>query len=846
MTFYENVKRLVQYGIETGLIPEEERIYATNQLLELFGEDEYTEPDAAFSDVDLEEVLTELLDYAAKKGILKENSVVCRDLFDTKIMNCLVPRPAQVIGRFRELYAQSPQAATDYYYKLSQDSDYIRRYRISKDMRWKVDSPYGEIDISINLSKPEKDPKAIAAAKAAKQSGYPKCLLCMENIGYAGRVDHPARQNHRVIPVTINGTDWGFQYSPYVYYNEHCIVFNGQHVPMKIERATFVKLFDFIKLFPHYFLGSNADLPIVGGSILSHDHYQGGNYQFAMAKAPIERQVVIAGYEDVETGIVKWPLSVLRIRSKDETRLIDLADHVLAAWRGYADEKAGIFAETNGELHNTITPIARKVGDVFELDLALRNNITTEEYPMGVFHPHPDKHNIKKENIGLIEVMGLAILPARLKKELQTLAEYIVEKKDIRSNPEIEKHAEWVKRILPKYPDVSRENVMDILKKEVGYAFTAGLEDAGVYKCTPEGREAFMRFVGVYDFNIYKEVIAMRILVTGGAGYIGSHTCVELLNEGYEVVVVDNLYNASKKSLERVEQITGKSVTFYETDIRDREGLEAVFAKESVDAVIHFAGLKAVGESVSKPIEYYQNNIAGTLTLCDVMRKHGVKNIIFSSSATIYGDPAMIPITEECPKGVCTNPYGWTKWMLEQVLIDIQKSDPEWNVILLRYFNPIGAHKSGLIGEDPKGIPNNLLPYVAQVAIGKLECLGVFGDDYDTPDGTGVRDYIHVVDLARGHVKAIQKLADKEGVNIYNLGTGNGYSVLQVVHAFEKACGHPIKYQIKDRRPGDIAQCYCDPAKAKQELGWVAEYGIEEMCADSWRWQSQNPNGYND
>lgn len=338
----------------------------------------------------------------------------------------------------------------------------------------------------------------------------------------------------------------------------------------------------------------------------------------------------------------------------------------------------------------------------------------------------------------------------------------------------------------------------------------------------------------------------MRILVTGGAGYIGSHTCVELLNEGYEVVVVDNLYNSSKKSLERVEQITGKSVTFYETDICDREGMDAIFAKESVDAVIHFAGLKAVGESVSKPIEYYQNNIAGTLTLCDIMRKHGVKNIIFSSSATIYGDPAMIPITEECPKGVCTNPYGWTKWMLEQVLIDIQKSDPEWNVILLRYFNPIGAHKSGLIGEDPKGIPNNLLPYVAQVAIGKLECLGVFGDDYDTPDGTGVRDYIHVVDLARGHVKAIQKLADKEGVNIYNLGTGNGYSVLQVVHAFEKACGHPIKYEIKDRRPGDIAQCYCAPEKAKRELGWVAEYGIEEMCADSWRWQSQNPNGYND
>lgn len=338
----------------------------------------------------------------------------------------------------------------------------------------------------------------------------------------------------------------------------------------------------------------------------------------------------------------------------------------------------------------------------------------------------------------------------------------------------------------------------------------------------------------------------MRILVTGGAGYIGSHTCVELLNEGYEVVVVDNLYNANKKALDRVEEITGKKVTFYETDICDKEGMNAIFDKEEVDAVIHFAGLKAVGESVAKPIEYYQNNIAGTLTLCDVMRAHGVKNIIFSSSATVYGDPAMIPITEECPKGICTNPYGWTKWMLEQILTDLQTADPEWNVILLRYFNPIGAHKSGMIGEDPKGIPNNLLPYVAQVAIGKLECLGVFGDDYDTPDGTGVRDYIHVVDLARGHVKAIRKLADKEGVSVYNLGTGNGYSVLQVVHAFEKACGHPIKYQIKERRPGDIAQCYCAPEKAKNELGWTAEYGIEEMCEDSWRWQSQNPNGYND
>ena len=338
----------------------------------------------------------------------------------------------------------------------------------------------------------------------------------------------------------------------------------------------------------------------------------------------------------------------------------------------------------------------------------------------------------------------------------------------------------------------------------------------------------------------------MRILVTGGAGYIGSHTCVELLSEGYEVVIMDNLYNSSQKAVDRIQEISGKEVTFYETDLMDREGVKAIFEKEKIDAVIHFAGLKAVGESVQKPIEYYQNNIAGTLILCDEMRNHGVKNIIFSSSATVYGDPAQIPITEECPKGIPTNPYGWTKWMLEQILTDIHTSDPEWNVILLRYFNPIGAHKSGKIGEDPKGIPNNLLPYVAQVAIGKLECVGVFGNDYDTPDGTGVRDYIHVVDLAKGHVKAIKKLADKDGVNVYNLGTGNGYSVLQVVKAFEKACGHEIPYQIKPRRAGDIATCYSKCDKAKAELGWEAEFGIEEMCADSWRWQSQNPNGYKD
>lgn len=336
----------------------------------------------------------------------------------------------------------------------------------------------------------------------------------------------------------------------------------------------------------------------------------------------------------------------------------------------------------------------------------------------------------------------------------------------------------------------------------------------------------------------------MKILVTGGAGYIGSHTCVELLEAGYDVVVVDNLYNASEKSIERVKEITGKDLMFYQADILDEEALDKIFEKEQVDGVIHFAGLKAVGESVAKPLEYYKNNITGTLILCDVMRRHNVKNIIFSSSATVYGDPAFIPITEECPKGTPTNPYGWTKSMIEQILTDFHTADEEWNVILLRYFNPIGAHKSGKIGEDPKGIPNNLLPYVAQVAIGKLECLGVFGDDYDTPDGTGVRDYIHVVDLARGHVKAIDKMKENPGVKIYNLGTGKGYSVLDIVKAFGKACGHEIPYVIKARRPGDIATCYSDASLAKEELFWEAEYGIEEMCADSWNWQKMNPNGY--
>ena len=492
---YEAIKKLVTYGMETGLISEEEKIYSTNLILDVLKLDDYEEPEENYEKVELEPVLKELLDYAVEKGLI-EDSVVYRDLFDTRLMNCLMPRPSQVIKAFKEKYAVSPKEATDYYYKLSRDSDYIRRYRVSKDMKWVTKTEYGDIDITINLSKPEKDPKAIAAAKLAKQSGYPKCQLCRENEGYAGRTNHPARENHRIIPITINGGQWGFQYSPYVYYNEHCIVFNGQHVPMKVERATFVKLFDFIKLFPHYFIGSNADLPIVGGSILSHDHFQGGNYEFAMAKAPVEREFTVKGYEDVKAGIVKWPLSVIRLSCTDEKRIIDLADHILKAWRGYTDEEAYVFAETDGEPHNTITPIARKRGDMYELDLALRNNITTPECPLGLYHPHNELHHIKKENIGLIEVMGLAVLPSRLKEEMEILSDYIVDGKDIRSNEKIEKHADWVDEFRPKYPVINAGNVDAVLKEEIGIVFKKVLEDAGVFKRDVKGQAAFDRFTG--------------------------------------------------------------------------------------------------------------------------------------------------------------------------------------------------------------------------------------------------------------------------------------------------------------------------------------------------------------
>lgn len=491
---YDAIARLVRYGMDCGLLPACEKIYATNLLLDCFKEEDYTEPAALPEQIDLESTLQELLDEAVRRGLIEDN-IISRDLFDTRLMNCLVPRPAEVQRCFKEHYAKSPREATDYFYRLSQDSDYIRRYRIKRDMRWKVDSPYGAIDITINLSKPEKDPKTIAAARLAKASSYPKCQLCRENEGYAGRMNHPARENHRIIPITINGSEWGFQYSPYVYYNEHCIIFNSQHTPMKIERATFVKLFDFVRQFPHYFLGSNADLPIVGGSILSHDHFQGGHYTFAMETAPIEKEITIPGYEDITAGIVKWPLSVIRIRHRDEKRLIDAATHILECWRGYTDPDAQIFAETDGEPHNTITPIARMRDGQFELDLALRNNLTTKEHPLGLYHPHARWHHIKKENIGLIEVMGLAVLPSRLKGEMEQLAHCLTTGKDISAHPELAKHSDWVQEFLPRHPEITPANVHPILQQEIGQVFVHVLEDAGVYKCIPEGREAFMRFI---------------------------------------------------------------------------------------------------------------------------------------------------------------------------------------------------------------------------------------------------------------------------------------------------------------------------------------------------------------
>lgn len=488
------IAALAAYGLKTGLITADDRIFAINSILAALGLDDYEEPEN-IPDMELEEILKGLLDFACSKNIIPD-SIAYRDLFDTKLMACLTPRPSEVIARFKADYAVSPVTATDNYYKLSRDTDYIRRYRIAKDIKWKTETEYGELDITINLSKPEKDPKAIAAAKNAKQSGYPKCLLCPENVGYAGRLNHPARQNHRIIPVDICGEPWGFQYSPYVYYNEHCILFNTKHTPMVIDKKAFEKLFDFVSKFPHYFIGSNADLPIVGGSILSHEHFQGGNYTFAMAKANIEKEYKIKGFEDVTVRRVKWPMSVIRLRSADTGRLVELADIILTKWRGYTDEAAFIFAETDGEPHNTITPIARRNGDMYELDLVLRNNITTEEHPLGVYHPHAELHHIKKENIGLIEVMGLAVLPARLKNEMQQLADVLVTKgvSAVRSDPVLEKHADWAEEFCSRRT-VNADNVHDVIRDEIGKVFAKVLEHAGVYKRTPEGEAAFDRFV---------------------------------------------------------------------------------------------------------------------------------------------------------------------------------------------------------------------------------------------------------------------------------------------------------------------------------------------------------------
>ena len=488
----QQLRKLICYGREKGFFEKRDEIYITNRLLEAMGIDEYS-CDEDFSNVDLESTLKSLLDFACESGIIQDN-IVSHDLFDTKLMGLLLPRPSEITNRFWELYQNSPEQATDYYYQLSCDSDYIRRYRTKKDIKWVTDTAYGELDITINLSKPEKDPKAIAAEKAAPQAGYPKCLLCKECEGYAGRMNFPARQNHRVIPVTINDGEWCFQYSPYVYYNEHCIVFNSQHTPMSINRATFKKLLDFVVLFPHYFVGSNADLPIVGGSILSHDHFQGGHYTFAMAKAPMTQALHFSGFDDVQCGIVKWPMSVIRARCKNPDRLVELADKILLNWRGYTDESAFVFARTDGEQHNTITPIARKNGDYFELDLVLRNNITTKEHPLGVYHPHAELHHIKKENIGLIEVMGLAVLPSRLKDEMALLSAAMLSGGNLRGDEALEKHADWADKIHQKYPDINAENIDGILRNEIGIVFMRVLEHAGVFAQNEEGLQAFLRF----------------------------------------------------------------------------------------------------------------------------------------------------------------------------------------------------------------------------------------------------------------------------------------------------------------------------------------------------------------
>lgn len=496
MGISSTVDELLKYAIQKELIDETEEIWARNSLMGAIGCDEYDGAGAKNAkERPLEEILEELCDYAFSQNLIKENDITHRDIFDTHIMGILTNRPSIVTSKFNSLYKKSPEDATDWFYDFSCNTNYIRRDRIKKDRKWTVDCEYGTLDITINLSKPEKDPKAIAAAKKAKQSGYPKCLLCMENEGYSGRINHPARQNHRIIPITVNDKPWGFQYSPYVYYNEHCIVFNSEHIPMKIDRDAFCKLFSFVEQFPHYFLGSNADLPIVGGSILTHDHFQGGHYTFAMERASIEYEFTVSGFEDIKAGIVKWPLSVIRLRGSNKERIIDLSTYILEKWRGYTDEEAFIYAFSDNEPHNTITPIVRMRDGQYEIDLTLRNNITTKEHPLGLYHPHSQYHHIKKENIGLIEVMGLAVLPARLNHEMDLLAECIEKDLPIDSYEELEKHMDWINEWKGKTLGKSREEIVNIIEQEIGKVFTKVLEDAGVYKCTKEGRTAFKRFI---------------------------------------------------------------------------------------------------------------------------------------------------------------------------------------------------------------------------------------------------------------------------------------------------------------------------------------------------------------
>ncbi len=495
---YQSIDRLVSYALLTGLIQKEDKAYAINKIIKLLDIDAY-EPTGAEckSEDELSQILAEILDYAGEKGIVDRESIVACDLFDTELMDVLTPYPSAVISEFWKRYAENPRKATDYLYKLSGDSNYIRRDRVAKDIKWTVDSEYGEIEMTINCSKPEKDPKAIAAARLRPDADmkYPKCALCIENEGYAGRVDHPARQNHRIIPIKICGKRWGFQYSPYVYYNEHCIVFNGEHTPMIIDRAVFEKLLDFIGQFNHYIVGSNADLPIVGGSILTHEHFQGGNHIFPIHKAASEKFYRIQGFDDIEVSRVKWPLSVIRLKGKSPERIVDLADKILTSWRGYTDAEAYIFAETDGTPHNTITPIASMSGGEYVMDLVLRNNITTAEHPAGLYHVHSEKQHIKRENIGLIEAIGMAILPARLVPELDAVADAILSGKDMTKDEKTASHAEWANEVVGKHPEINRENVKDILLQEVGHTFVSGLEDSGVFKRTPEGFAAFDRFI---------------------------------------------------------------------------------------------------------------------------------------------------------------------------------------------------------------------------------------------------------------------------------------------------------------------------------------------------------------